>query len=54
MVPYLIKMTDIQAESELVVTYEEVKIDPELPAGFFTIEPPAGVESGPITAEQGT
>ncbi|MEW6267641.1 MAG: DUF4292 domain-containing protein [Thermodesulfobacteriota bacterium] len=42
--PFRITASDMKRQSELVITYQEVKINPDLPPGLFTLIPPAGVK----------
>lgn len=53
--PHFIKASDLKSGTQLTITYDEVKVNPELPETLFILKPPAGVrvESIPETTDQG-
>ncbi|MEW5722803.1 MAG: DUF4292 domain-containing protein [Thermodesulfobacteriota bacterium] len=46
--PFQIKAADVQSTRELIISYTEVSLNPELPATLFQLEPPAGVVVEPL------
>ncbi len=51
-VPTIIQMSDIQEDAELIIKYQEIKVNPDLPENTFSIPTPPGVQVEPLPGPQ--
>ncbi|MBF0529553.1 MAG: DUF4292 domain-containing protein [Deltaproteobacteria bacterium] len=51
--PYHVSAADLKTQTELIIDYTEVKINPSLPEGLFTLPAPPGVKVEPIPGAEG-
>lgn len=50
-VPHRVKVADLESGTEMIVEYEEVKVNPTLPSKLFILTAPPGVRVAPISGE---
>ena len=50
-VPHHVRVADLESGTEMIVEYQEVKVNPTLPSKLFTLSAPPGVRVAPISGQ---